>query len=83
MSAAPFGYEDDNETPAKAAIAVADAHTGKVGLPTYSELVEALRRAINETPRRYGDRRTPHGDRVAEQPAWCADANALLSRIPS
>lgn len=74
MSAAKLGYEDDNETPAKAAVAVADAYTKVAGLPTYSELA-ALLRTVSQCAKDFA----PLGDEWPE----VIEADALLSRIPS
>ena len=49
--------------------------------PTYEELLTALRKAVAETPRRYGNKRTIAGDRIAEHPAWVGEAVSLLTRI--
>ena len=57
------------------AIANADAHTGNAALPTYSELVEALRR-LSETYDRYSATGRRH------QPA-AVQATAILNRIPA
>lgn len=60
------------------AIANADAHTSNAGLPTYSELAEALRDAehrLNEL--------IATGDFEPEDLRCIRRACALLSRIPS
>ncbi len=57
------------------AIANADAHTSNAALPTYSELVEALRR-LSDTYDRYSATGRRH------QPA-AVQATALLNRIPA
>ncbi len=59
----------------KEAIATADAHTSNVGLPTYSELVEALRKLHSEGQMYMARHRL---DRSA-----MADAAALLARTPN
>lgn len=57
------------------AVAWADAHTSNTGLPTYTELVEALRR-LSETYDRYSATGRRH------QPA-AVQATAILNRIPA
>lgn len=74
---------DREPTPKEEAVDIANAELGNVGLPTYSDLVEALRSAIKQTPRRYTDKMNGRGDRIAEHPAWVGEASALLARIPS
>lgn len=97
-TAATFGYEGDNETPATAAIAVADAHTNNVGLPTYSELVAALRisrhhtqmaadlyRSLGGISERAGMHGTAaaHAKSATESDQAAELIRALLARIPA
>lgn len=66
-------------TARREAIAEADAHTNNAGLPTYSELVDALRKQQNVLAGiACGDLKTLRPD----SPALLA-GRALLSRIPS
>jgi hypothetical protein len=44
------------------------------------ELLEALQRAIRETPARYTDERNEVGDRVARQPEWVTQALAAIAK---
>lgn len=57
------------------AIANADAHTNNAGLPTYSELVAALRLAHQQMQKSDGESHAWHEANDS--------ANALLARIPS
>ncbi len=56
------------------AIANADAHTNNVGLPTYSELVEALNILLPLAKSRAEDMHEVAGD---ESPLWKAANNAV------
>lgn len=78
MSAAPFGYEDDDETPEKGAIAVANVHLHNADLPTYSELMEALR-SVNDWAAIFAE---GHLGRMNNAGKDVDTARALLSRIP-
>ncbi len=66
--------------PKRKAIAEADAHTNNAGLPTYSELAQALREAASHTDHLQSLLSKRQSDRVYED---LKGYRALLSRIPS